>query len=253
MPACMSPVYVARAEVDYDGGMEDLLRAVRVPLLDAVPGLLHGFEQRPGAGAESRDEARARVQRALDGRGRLLLLKQVHGCALARAPWEGRPQADAALATLPGLFLGIETADCLPVLLADPQRRVVAAAHAGWRGTVKGAARAAVRALVEAGSAPPELLAALGPNIGPCCYEVGDDVRAAFGEPGARFFRPGPRGRPHLDVRAANRAQLEEEGLRPDRIASLDECTFCRADAYHSYRRDAKSAGRMINFVGFEA
>jgi copper oxidase (laccase) domain-containing protein len=81
---------------------------------------------------------------------------------------------------------------------------------------------------------------------------VGEDVRAAFGEAGARFLRPGPRGRPHLDVRAANRAQLEEEGLRPDRIASVDECTFCRPDLYHSHRRDARQAGRMINFVGFE-
>jgi YfiH family protein len=193
------------------------------------------------------------VERALGGRGRLLLLKQVHGCALARAPWEGRPEADAALATEPGVLLGIETADCLPVLLVDPQRRAVAAAHAGWRGTVQGAARVAARALVAAGSDPRALLAALGPNIGPCCYEVGEDVRAAFGEAGARFFRPGPRGRPHLDVRAANRAQLEEEGLRPDRIVSVDECTFCRADLYHSYRRDAQAAGRMINFIGFEA
>ena len=245
----MSP----RAEVDYDGCMEDLLRAVRVPLLDGVPGLVHGFEQRLGAADESRDAARSRVERALGGRGRLLLLKQVHGCALARAPWEGRPQADAALSTEPGIVLGIETADCLPVLLADPRRRVVAAAHAGWRGTVQGAARVAVRALVETGSDPSALLAALGPNIGPCCYEVGEDVVAAFGETGARFFHPGPRGRAHLDVRAANRAQLEAEGLRPDRIASVDECTFCLPDRYHSYRRDAKAAGRMINYVGFEA
>jgi YfiH family protein len=231
--------------------MEDLLRAVRVPLLDGVAGLVHGFEQRGGAAGESRDAARARVERALDGRGRLLLLKQVHGCALARAPWEGRPEADAAVSLEPGLVLGIETADCLPVLLVDPRRRVVAAAHAGWRGTLQGASRVAARALVDAGSDPADLLAALGPNIGPCCYEVGEDVRAAFGPSGARFFRPGPRGKDHLDVRAANRAQLEEEGLRPEHIASLEECTYCRPDLYHSYRRDARSAGRMINFVGY--
>ena len=110
----------------------------------------------------------------------------------------------------------------------------------------------AVRALVESGSDPSELLGALGPNIGSCCYEVGEEVRAAFGDRGAAFFRPGPRGRAHLDVRAANCAQLEEEGLRPHHIASLDECTFCRSDLYHSYRRDGQAAGRMINFVGFE-
>jgi YfiH family protein len=233
--------------------MEDLLRAVRSPLLDEVPGLVHGFERRRGAPGEARDEARARVEQALGGRGRLLLLKQVHGHAVVRAPWDGRPEADAAVATAPGLMLGIETADCLPVLVVDPRRRAVAAAHAGWRGTVQGVVREAVRALVETGSQPEELRAALGPNIGACCYEVGEDVRAALGEAGAAFFRPGRGTKPHLDVRAANRAQLEEEGLRPGHIASVEDCTFCRADLYHSYRRDAQEAGRMINFIGFEA
>lgn len=242
----------AAARVGYDGWMEDLLRVVRVPLLDAVPALVHGFERRPARDGETRDEARARVQRALDGRGRLLLLKQVHGRAVKTAPWEGRPEADAAVATASGHVLGIETADCLPVLLVDPRRRVVAAAHAGWRGTVQGVAAGAVRALAASGSRPQDLLAALGPNIGPCCYEVGEDVRAAFGPEGAAFFRPGPRGRDHLDVRAANLAQLRAEGLTEDHITSVDECTFCRPADYHSYRRAAKAAGRMINFVGFE-
>jgi YfiH family protein len=242
----------AAAGVGYDGEMEHLLRVVRVPLLDAVPALVHGFERRLPREGETREEARARVQRALAGRGRLLLLKQVHGRVVRSAPWDGRPEADAALATAPGHMLGIETADCLPVLLADPRRRVAAAAHAGWRGTVHGVAREAVRALVASGSRPEDLLAAMGPNIGPCCYEVGEDVRAAFGPQGAAFFRPGPRGKDHLDVRAANHAQLRAEGLADDHIASVDECTFCRPADYHSYRRAGKSAGRMINFVGFE-
>jgi YfiH family protein len=229
----------------------DRLRAARVPLLDAVPGLVHGFERRrPQAGEETREAARARVQAALD-QGRLLLLKQVHGARVERAPWEGRPEADAAVAAAPGLLVGIETADCLPVLLVDPRRRVVAGAHAGWRGTAAGVAGAAVRALVADGSDPADLLAALGPGIGPCCYEVGEDVRTAFGPAGAAFFRPGTRGRPHLDVPGANRAQLLAEGLRPAHIAAVDECTHCRADLYHSYRRDGVAAGRMINFVGF--
>jgi len=232
--------------------MDDLLRVGRVPLLDDVPRLVHGFEQRTSPAGESREDARARVARALDGRGRLLLLKQVHGCRLVAAPWEGRPEGDAAVSTGRGALLGIETADCLPVFVVDPRRGAVAAAHAGWRGTVAGVARTAVRALVEAGSAPSDLLAALGPSIGPCCYEVGEDVREAFAEAGAPFFRPRPRGRPHLDVRAANHAQLLEEGLRPDHIATVEDCTLCRADLYHSYRRQGKAAGRMINFVGFD-
>jgi YfiH family protein len=233
--------------------MQDLLHVARVPLLEDVPGLVHGFERRGAPPGETREAARERVSRALAGRGRLLLLKQVHGCAVAHAPWEDRPEADCATAGSAGLVLGIETADCLPVLLVDPGRRTVAAAHAGWRGTARGAAREALRALVESGSRPRDVLAALGPGIGPCCYEVGDDVREAFGSAGAAFFASGPRGRAHLDVRAANRAQLLAEGVLADHIAAVEECTACRRDLYHSYRRDGRAAGRMINFVGYEA
>ena len=230
------------------------LRTAEVPAFSAVPSLVHGFEQRPpGSGAESHDEACARVARALEGAGRLLLLRQVHGTTVVEAPWEGTPEADASVAAAPGLLLGIKTADCLPVLLVDPKRRLVAAAHAGWRGTAKGVARRTVEALAARGSRPEDLVAALGPGIGSCCYEVGEEVRAAFGPDGSAFFRPGPNGRPHLDVRAANVRQLVEAGLRAEAIHHLAECTRCRADLYPSYRRDGKAAGRMISFIGFEA
>ncbi|HEY2941437.1 MAG TPA: peptidoglycan editing factor PgeF [Vicinamibacteria bacterium] len=229
-----------------------MLRAARVAALEEVPGLVHGFEQRLGpAGWEERDATRRRVASALERSGRLLLLKQVHGASVRRAPWSGRPEADAAVAEAPGLLLGIETADCLPILIVDPVRRAVAAAHAGWRGTAAGVARAAVAALVESGSRTEDLLAATGPGIGPCCYEVGDELRAAFGEGGAEFFRPGPRGRPRLDVRAANERQLREAGIPEAHIHRVDDCTRCRADLYHSYRREGNAAGRMISFVGF--
>jgi purine-nucleoside/S-methyl-5'-thioadenosine phosphorylase / adenosine deaminase len=223
------------------------VRTATVPELAAIPGLVHGFEQRRPP-SETREEARARLATALAPSGRLFLLKQVHGRAVQAAPWTGRPEADAAVADRPGLLLGIETADCLPVLIVDSRRRAVAAAHAGWRGSAAGVARAAVDALVASGSDPADLLAALGPGIGSCCYEVGDELREIFA---LAFFRPGPRGRPHLDVRAANRRQLEEAGLRPERIHGVDHCTYCRPDLYHSYRREGRGAGRMINFVGF--
>src|SRR6266545_1447066 len=101
-----------------------MLRAITAPALDGVPDLVDGFEQRLGlARGEDREESRRRVGRALEGRGRLLLLKQVHGAAVAVAPWEERPEADAAVATGPRLLLGIETADCLPILIVDPRRR----------------------------------------------------------------------------------------------------------------------------------
>ncbi len=229
------------------------LRAATVPALSAIPGLVHGFEQRAsGLPAETREAGHARVSAELQGLGgRLLLLGQVHGAAVAFAPWEGRPEADAAVAASPGWLLGIQTADCLPVLLVDPKRRLVAAAHAGWRGTAAGVAGRAVAALVARGSRPEDLVAALGPGIGPCCYEVGDEVRAAFSPSGAAFFRPGPNGRPHLDLRAANARQLANAGLLPEALHHVADCTRCRADLYPSYRRDGRGAGRMISFVGF--
>jgi YfiH family protein len=230
------------------------LRTATVPALDAIPGLVHGFEQRaPSDGAEAPGESRARVAAALDGKGRLFLLRQVHGASVVEAPWSGTPEADASVAASAGCLLGIQTADCLPVLLVDPGRRLVAAAHAGWRGTAAGVAARAVDALVTRGSRPEDLLAALGPGIGPCCYEVGDELREAFGASGACLFRPGPKSRPHLDVRAANVRQLLDAGLRPAALHHVADCTRCRADLYHSYRREGKASGRMISFVGFEA
>lgn len=230
------------------------LRTAAVPALGAIPGLVHGFEQRaPCEGAETPWESLSRVAEVLEGAGRLLLLKQVHGASVVEAPWEGTPEADASVASGAGWLLGIKTADCLPVLLVDPERRLVAAAHAGWRGTAAGVAARAVEALVRRGSRPEDLLAALGPGIGPCCYEVGDELREAFGASGADFFRPGPNDRPHLDVRAANVRQLLDAGLRPGAIHHVADCTRCRADLYHSYRRDGKAAGRMISFVGFRS
>jgi len=230
----------------------DALRTTRVPAFDAAPGLVHGFEQRIGpAGWESREAGRARVARGLADRGRLLLLRQVHGTTVRRAPWSGYPEGDAAVAGEPGWILGIETADCLPVLLVDPRHRHAAAAHAGWRGTAAGVVGRAVAALVAEGSARSEVLAAVGPGIGACCYEVGDELRAAFGPRGDPFFRPGPRGRPHLDVRAAVTLELRSAGLEEDRIHHVADCTACRADLYHSYRREGPGAGRMVNFVGW--
>ena len=228
------------------------LRSATLPSLAAIPRLVHGFEQRsPADGRETREESHARVARALEARGRLLLLRQVHGVAVAEAPWEGMPEADAACSAAPGLLLGIQTADCLPILLVDPRRRLVAAAHAGWRGTAAGIAARGVAALTARGSPAKDLVAAVGPGIGPCCYEVGEELRAAFGPPGAPFFEPGANGRPHLDLRAANVRQLVDAGVRPEAIYHVDDCTRCRADLYHSYRRDGRSAGRMISFVGF--
>ncbi len=223
---------------------------VVVPAFAAIPGLVHGFGRRAER-AETRDETRSRVARTLEPAGSLFLLKQVHGTRVVAAPWDGTPEADAAVAEEPGLLLGIKTADCLPILLVDPRRRAVAAAHAGWRGTAAGVALRAVEALVARGSRASDLLAALGPAIGSCCYEVGEELRDVFAEEAEHVLRPGPRGRPHLDLREANTRQLLRAGLAGLSLFQLAECTRCHADRYHSYRRDGPGAGRMISFVGF--
>ncbi len=231
-----------------------LLRTASVAALSAVPGLVHGFERRLDPPVwESREASRSRVSAALAEAGRLLLLKQVHGCAVWPAPWQGLPEGDAAIAEQPGLIVGVETADCLPVLIVDPTRRAAAAVHAGWRGTAAGIAGRAVQALVARGSRSADLLAALGPGIGVCCYEVGEELRAAFAQDAAAVFRSGSRGKPHLDVRLANVRQLSRAGLTADRIHQLDECTYCHPDLYYSFRREGKRAGRMLNYIGWRS
>lgn len=228
------------------------MNAAQLSALAAIPGLAHGFERRAGpAGHEDRDSSRRRMAAGLAAEGRLFLMKQVHGAQVRQAPWDGRPEGDAALASEPGLLLGIETADCLPLLLVDPVRRVVAAAHAGWRGTAQGVALAALGALVGRGSRPADLLAALGPANNVCCYEVGDELRQHFGAEVADLFQSGPRGKPHLDVRLANVRQLLGAGMAPERIHHVGECTFHQPDLYHSYRREGPNGGRMISWIGF--
>ncbi len=224
----------------YDRAMEQTLRAATVPALEAVPGLVHGFEQRLGPpGWETRDGSRRRVAHALAPSGRLLLLHQVHGVKIHRAPWDGQPDGDAATADRPKVILGIETADCLPVLLVDPRRRVVAAAHAGWRGTAKGIARKALDALIADGSRAGDVIAALGPGIGPCCYEVGEEVaapfRARFGDETVRDGR--------LDLPLAAELALRESGIADVERSEL--CTACEPELFFSHRRDEGRTGRQ--------
>lgn len=226
------------------------MKVLTSSLLEGVPGLVHGFGQRvPGPRAAAREAA----QRTFSHAGNVFFLRQVHGCVVATPPWAEAPDADASVSGEPGVLLAIETADCLPVLIVDPTRRVVAAAHAGWRGTVAGVAQAAVRALVESGSDPGRLMVSLGPSIGPCCYEVGPEVEDAFGNAGSRFFVAGAAGRKHLNVAAANRAQLEEAGVSSAHINHVALCTRCHEDLFFSYRRDGANAGRMISVVGFSS
>jgi YfiH family protein len=175
---------------------------------------------------------------------------QVHGNAAAMVHETSRGgernvgHCDILATALPGAAVVVQSADCVPILLAAPP--AVAAAHAGWRGSAKNVAAAAVGALAELGAAPETLRAWIGPAIGPCCYEVGGDVAAQFA---GDFVRAGCGGGFRLDLKRVNAAQLVAAGVREDSIAVHPACTKCGGLRWASYRRDGPKAGRMIALI----
>jgi YfiH family protein len=186
---------------------------------------------------------------------RVYSVVQVHGADVVHVPagadaeTVARSHADALCANEAGCALGIYTADCVPILLCDPRTGAVAAAHAGWRGTVAGVAAATVRALGDHfGAAPADLRVAMGPSIGPCCFEVGDEVAAQFD---GAFVRAGAskRGRPTVDLRAANRAALIASGVHADHIDAAPACTACDRERFFSFRRDGRETGQHLAVI----
>ena len=203
------------------------------------------------------------------------------GCSPAQAASDGPPCGDALLTDQPGLFLSVSTADCVPLLLLDPECRAIAAVHAGWRGSLERIAEKTVGEMRRAfQSQPEELVAAIGPSIRSCCYEVGPEIVEAFcgrftrwegyfKEPppadGSRALAPqypllflsvrppghAPKGvaAAHLDLVAVTRDQLQNAGLRSANIHVADYCTACRTDLFFSHRREGKT-GRMMAVIG---
>ncbi len=194
----------------------------------------------------------------------VLLARQVHGARVVEADEHEGPlvvdgddglarlpeEADALVAARAGLVVGVRTADCVPLLLVSARDGWSAAVHAGWRGTIAGIATEAVCAARRAGVDAQRLLAALGPSIGPCCYEVSPEIGEHFDRAGLPVVRG--RARPHLDLREANRVQLERSGVPPAAIQQVGPCTRCASDRYHSYRADPAAAGRQVSWVGWD-
>ena len=229
--------------------------------LSAVPGLVHGISTRHGGVSRGRCESlnisfsvgdtqenvEDNLQRLATAvgttRDTFFAAYQVHGRAVTRvepgsAP---RPKCDVLVTDGDEKTLLMRYADCTPVLLADTRRPAIAAVHAGWRGSAVRAAAAAVEALREHfGTSPRDIVAGIGPAIGPCCYEVGDDVVAAF------------EGRPHLfqagklDLWQANRDALVEAGVPDEHIEVAGVCTRCASDRFFSHRANGgQPAGRF--------
>ena len=208
-------------------------------------GFFHGFVTRPPASA-----GRADVRSALRAFGfeKHVLMDQEHGDEVHVIADGERPAAGDGLVLVEKHVAGIiKTADCLPVILYSTSSPVAAIVHAGWRGTVRGIATKAVRQMKALGAEPGHIGALIGPGIGPCCYQVQEDVAGIFREAGFDSPVIAKRdGALFLDLKRANEQMLREEGVTD--ILDVGLCTFCREDLFCSARRD-KGNGRQINFV----
>lgn len=288
----------------------DGVKFVEAPKLAQSNWLAHGFSTRVGGvsnipprdGAAKRElllnlgftewdarenvlENRKRFRRAIGaGQMRAIALRQIHSDIVHVVGRDFRcegdpPRGDALVTREKGVVLAIQTADCIPILLVDPKRKAVAAIHAGWRGTLQRITEKTVgRMQMDFGSQPKDLIAAFGPGIGGCCYEVGHEVAKEFaaqfpnahewfegpfeavasGEndpnwlPWLTMKPPGhapPPVRVHLDLIAANRAILISAGVHPENISASGYCTGCRTDLFFSYRRE-RETGRMMAAIG---
>lgn len=245
-----APAPAAQTWVERDG----LLRS---PLLERH-GLVAGFTTRAQgsmAGSKHPLDEQARNRDALARRlgfAGVARVKQVHGSDVVRVdgPTETWPQADALWTDRDGVLLGIAAADCVPILVADRGSTRVAAAHAGWQGTRLRVVQALVRALVAAGSRAGELVAAVGPSIGPCCYTIDESRAALLRESGQADHLRTLDGAIVLDLWSANAAQLHEAGVATIEVAAI--CTRSGGRDLWSFRgRDADGRyGTQLAFIG---
>jgi len=193
----------------------------------------------------------------------LVTVKQVHSADVCRVTGKlgfngDPPTCDALLSDLDNILLAVQTADCIPILIADRRTRAFAAVHAGWRGTLKRIlARTIERMQLEFDSDPRDLLVAIGPAIGSCCFEVGPDVielfTAEFDFAAEILTTNGSAGKARLDLNQANFRQLIAIGVEPDKIYDSRLCTSCREDLFFSYRRDRgaeRPVGRLMGVIG---
>ena len=269
---------------------------VQVPGWSAYPWLRHGFSTRhggvstvyqPQSASESDlnlgwtkddDPANVSVNRLLlvaaatgTAATPLFTLKQVHSARsvaiseasslLAFIDAQGRAtqEADGLITEASGILLGIQTADCVPILVADIRQRVIAAFHAGWRGTAARIVEKGIAQMVsDFDSRPQDIVAAIGPSIGACCYSVGEEVHSAFtssDEDGETLFRA-HRENLFLDLWEANRRQLTASGVSGSSITTIGECTGCAglpsARRYFSHRCEEGFTGRMMNVIGID-
>jgi YfiH family protein len=226
----------------------------------ALAGLNVGFGSNDDRAAIA--ENRRRVIAAVMPGAELATVHQVHSANVVHVqnPWpqEERPHADAMVTTRAGLLLGILTADCAPVLLADAEAGVIAAAHAGWRGALAGVTDATIAAMEQSGARRDRIAAAVGPCITQASYEVDDAFRARFldDDPdNAQFLIAGRSGKPHFDLSGYVAKRLSAAGL--DKIETLNLDTYAEPGRFYSYRRATHRGepdyGRQVSLIGLAA
>jgi len=195
----------------------------------------------------------ARLAETIGLSGRPHQTEQVHGVEHFICSGSGSlhsEQADILISNEPKTPIAVRTADCLPILMADPVNRIIAAVHAGWRGTAAGIAIRAVEQMVKMGAKQEYIHVSLGPSIGPCCFEVGVDTaellkKSVAGADQAITHLP----EPHPDLVAINLLQLKEAGVAEDHVENLGICTCCHPERFYSYRRDHGATGRHLAVV----
>ncbi len=251
---------------------------LKVPQWEKYDGLLHGFIGRRGgksAGPYAElnvsyrvgDDAKIVNQNVCDMKqivgihdGRIITMKQVHGDHIIEVTdrnLKEAGEADGMLTREKDGFLGVLTADCVPVLFVAADRKIAAVVHAGWRGTLAGIGAKMVRLLFDQHDISPDAVeAAIGPAIGACCYEVKEDVSCPLINRWGKIAGGCVENRgdkTFLDLRRLNRLTLEQAGVPSKQIFDVGPCTSCAIEDFFSYRRERKETGRQISFIGWES
>jgi len=244
-------------------GTEEKTTFITLPALDNIGGIRHAFTTRQGglgarnSGIKSPDDWNAVAEAFDTAPDRLVTVNQVHGEAIVTVDGQNysglrRAQADALITNVRGIAIGIETADCVPILLIDPATPAIGAVHAGWRSTVQKIVQKAVKKMQdEFGSDPSRMIAAIGPAIGPECYEVDGPVMGPVRE-SFSFWKevaiPRSKDKWGLDLVKLNSMELLQIGLAEKNVHALGICTSCRKDLFYSFRVEGRT-GRMLSAV----
>ena len=254
------------------------LTHLTVPRWQNYDGLLHGFLGRRGGKSVGRyaglnvsyrvgDDNKVVSQNVCDVKlalgihdGKIVTMQQVHGDNLIEVTDQQMKEAGAADALVTaenGVFLGVLTADCVPLLFIAPKQRLAAAVHAGWRGTLAGIVSKTVDDFMSRyGVAAGDLEVALGPSIGVCCYEVNEDVATPLMKKWGALTTPSiamKDGKPHINLSRLNRDILRAAGVPGTQLFQIGPCTSCAAEEFFSYRREGGETGRQIGVVGWQA